>query len=851
MAENEKTNESNTPPAETPAAGTPEAAASQPAPAHAAKAKEKEKPAPSRTAPRFSAFSGLAKFLTDEQRAKLAAAPEEPTVTVESADSRRDDRRGRRPERGERRDRPARREGGDFRGGERRDRPPRPAGERRDRPPRREGEARGNERRDREGRGRGQQRGAPPRALDRGPKLDNVVSAAEKTGLQEAGFAQGLFAALEAEVERFAGALSQIDGLDAGLREVTVEQARRLLDFAKKPLERTIDGASPLVIGVVGGAGVGKSMLIEALAGDAGHPADRADDGRLSTVWHGIRFVETPGDEHVDGLVEIRMEGVAPVHAGRPLLVIENMRVNLHDGFAFDRFLKDPESILGPTPRVDEIDEVPKVALPAFSLATQPQHKARSAQLRQLSRFDLVEGALARRLSSRARLLRIQRFIDDFIEAVLPLRDYALTVNLQSHLEAKAWQGRLAETTAELAKWGEEARASVQAGAAAPLASLRGQLEAFVNKHAGDRNVQELWEKRIAGLNFKAHEAAELKRLAESFRAVASAVIERTKAARQPGEGPLPQPVLMAEVPPIFRETTNAFRNKLAGVIDPLQWVLPVEAGEIDLQDALAPLPQDVNRLAGELTKRLDRLEKRLADDVLGKLNAGIVAPVDRRLSAESRAILDALFNLGREGHAMIAVVNEVLLSLVQRLVERAAENHGIKLPLVQKMVREPGHRTKLLVPASRDLFMLARRLQDALGERVDLVPAVEQTDARIAAALLPAKIKPGLIKVNEEKRMAQVKVPRGESGKAFGRNGGNQRLAAALTGYHLHLRIAKDKDLQELAQANAAAQAEKAAARAAAKAARAAEKAAAEKPAEPAAAAEPTEPTTSPSQES
>lgn len=782
MAENEKPAESDS---ETPAA--------KPEPAARPAKPKKAKPAPA-PAERFSPFGALAKLLTEEERAKLTPAPEKPAITVESG--RRDERRGGRDERrGFRDDR-------GNRGGERRDerRGP-PAGERRDGARRFEGR-RDEGKRDPRGERRGPPRGRPERPGEHGgPKLEQVVASAEKSGMQEAVFAQTLLHALTSEVDRFCAALGNIEGLDAGLRKVTEEQMRRLLEHAHAPLNKTIDGEAPIVIGVTGGPKVGKSTLIEALAGDAGSEVTKDENGRSATLWRGIKFFEMPTHETVDGVVELRMEGIEHHHEGRPLLVLENLRLDLHDGFAFEKFMKDPDAMLGPENPHDDFDAVPKVHLLAFNLATQPAFKNRGARLREISRFRVVEQLLARRLHSRARLLRTQRFIDDLIDAIVPLRDFALTVNLQSHVEAKAWQSRLAETTAALAKWGDEMRASLKGNAALPFASLRSQLDAFANKHAGDRQADELWAKRLASLWLTAHEEAEFNRVWESYRQTANAILERTKAARQPGEGPLPQPVLMTTVPPIFRETTNAFRQRLTAVIDPLQWVTKPVAAEKTIAEPES-LPADRDRMLAAMNRRLDQIERRLAEDLQAKFVASILAPVDRRLNAESRTILDALFNLGREGHMVLAVVNEVLLSLVQRLVERAADNFHIKLPLIQKMVREPGHRTKLLVPPSRDLFMLARRLQDALGERIDMVPAVEENEARVAAALLPAKIKPELVKINEEKRMAQVKVPRNESGKAFGRNGSNQRLAASLVGYHLHLRIAKDKDLQEAAAA-------------------------------------------------
>ncbi len=296
-------------------------------------------------------------------------------------------------------------------------------------------------------------------------------------------------------------------------------------------------------------------------------------------------------------------------------------------------------------------------------------------------------------------------------------------------------------------------------------------------------------------------------RLKDSFQKTAAELIDRSKSSRaSQGEGPLPQPVLMTGVPQVFRDATSAFRGQLAAVVDPRRWI----AADKPEAPAITPpeaYPEEKEQLKAHLAAHIGGLQKQLTDAITGHLVGGYIAPLNQRLSPDNRAYVDALFLLGREGHNLLEVVNEVLITLVQRLIERAAEQHRIRLPLIQKVVREPGHRTKMLVPPSRDLFMLARRLQQALGERVDLVPAVEEINGRIAAALLPAKIKPFMIKTNVERRTAQVRIPRGQSGKAFGRNGTNQRLAASLVGFHLHLRIAKD---QELADAQKAWESEK-----------------------------------------
>lgn len=703
--------------------------------------------------PRHSAFGALAKFLTPEGRAKLSTGP----TTGETLAASTEDTA----------DQPATNE----------------IRERRRMPPRRKGAAKKHNQNRRE---RGTKQ---PMA----PRIEQAVAVAERFGQEEAHFAQTLVQALVHEVDRFTTQLDTIAGLDVDLKSAVQTGVQRMLALAQEPLTKAVDGSAPLTIGVAGSAGVGKSTLIEALAKESGQEPARDAEGRLSTIWRGIRFVEMPTSQPVDGIIEVRMAGIEPVPTRRPLLVFENVRVNLHDGFAFEKFLKDPDSYLGPVARFEEEDTIAKVHLLAFNLAKRPEHKGRSPRLLEASRFTMVETELARRLQARAKVLRIHSFLDALIESIIPLRDFALTVNLQTHAEAKTLQSRLGEMIAATAAWGDNVRKSIREHVKQWLASLRNQLEAFANKHAGERDVPELWSKRLAGLDLPHQVATECAQIESEFKKHASRLADWLKTRRQAGEGPLPQPVIAANPVPALREVLAEFRTKLANVVNPLTWVAPLAPFAPNLEE-VGDFPPDRDRLLANLTRRLDKLERRLVEEVETRFVAAILLPMERRFTAESRILLDALFHLGREAHSLMVVANEVLLSLTQRLIERCAEQQGIKLPLIQKIVRQPGHRTKLLVPPSKDLFPMARRLQEVLGERVDLVPAEEDPAACIAAALMPAKLKPAMVTVNEEKRAAQVRVPRRESGKAFGRNAANQRLAATLTGYHLHLRIAKDE---------------------------------------------------------
>jgi N utilization substance protein A len=117
----------------------------------------------------------------------------------------------------------------------------------------------------------------------------------------------------------------------------------------------------------------------------------------------------------------------------------------------------------------------------------------------------------------------------------------------------------------------------------------------------------------------------------------------------------------------------------------------------------------------------------------------------------------------------------------------------------IRAIAREPGHRTKIAV-LSNDMNVdpvgacvgargsrVRQVVQELRGEKVDIVEWRDQTEAFVAEALSPARVKE--VRLDEEDKIATVIVPDHQLSLAIGKEGQNARLSARLTGYKIDIK--------------------------------------------------------------
>jgi len=117
----------------------------------------------------------------------------------------------------------------------------------------------------------------------------------------------------------------------------------------------------------------------------------------------------------------------------------------------------------------------------------------------------------------------------------------------------------------------------------------------------------------------------------------------------------------------------------------------------------------------------------------------------------------------------------------------------------LKAVAREPGHRTKIAV-ASNDSnvdpvgacvgargLRVRQVVNELRGEKVDIVPFVDNASELVMKALAPAKVRE--VRIHEDTGIAEVIVPDFQLSLAIGKEGQNARLAARLTGWRVDIK--------------------------------------------------------------
>lgn len=134
--------------------------------------------------------------------------------------------------------------------------------------------------------------------------------------------------------------------------------------------------------------------------------------------------------------------------------------------------------------------------------------------------------------------------------------------------------------------------------------------------------------------------------------------------------------------------------------------------------------------------------------------------------------------------------VKELFKLEVPEISESVIKVHAIE--------REAGYKTKLAVvsvdpkvdPIGACVGVRGSRIRNVIdelnGEKVDILPWVEQPELMISTALKPAAI--NSITLDYEKKSADVLVDEDQLSLAIGRRGANVRLASRLTGWEINI---------------------------------------------------------------
>jgi len=127
----------------------------------------------------------------------------------------------------------------------------------------------------------------------------------------------------------------------------------------------------------------------------------------------------------------------------------------------------------------------------------------------------------------------------------------------------------------------------------------------------------------------------------------------------------------------------------------------------------------------------------------------------------------------------------------------------------IKAIAREAGSRSKIAVfsndehidPVGSCVGQRGTRVntvtQELSGEKIDIIPWLENAKQFISNALSPAKVIS--IEINETEHKAVVEVAEDQLSLAIGKGGQNVRLAAKLTGWRIDIKSGENKDIPSI----------------------------------------------------
>lgn len=293
-------------------------------------------------------------------------------------------------------------------------------------------------------------------------------------------------------------------------------------------------------------------------------------------------------------------------------------------------------------------------------------------------------------------------------------------------------------------------------------------------------------------------------------------LVEEQRLKRESGEE-IPEEELIKKFNPrseiMLSEANQNGEDYKVGDIIETKLEVPAEYGRMAAQTAKQVIVQRLREAErdhifneykdkeGELVLgTIQRKEGRRIIVDLGK--AGAILPMEEQIRSE-RYTIGARLNffivevrVGNKGPEIILsrthpeIVRELFSTEVPEIAAGTVE--------IKSISREAGSRSKVAVvahdenidPVGSCVGQRGSRVQTVInelgGEKIDIIEWDKDIKKFIMNSLSPAEIED--IKLNEENRIASVKVAENQLSLAIGRNGQNVRLAAKLTGWKIDI---------------------------------------------------------------
>lgn len=197
-------------------------------------------------------------------------------------------------------------------------------------------------------------------------------------------------------------------------------------------------------------------------------------------------------------------------------------------------------------------------------------------------------------------------------------------------------------------------------------------------------------------------------------------------------------------------------------------------------------------------------------DKTMGYISRENLLPVDKFRPGQiiNALVVDIIED--KRGTSQI-ILSRTVTEFIKAIIKKEVPEVASEAVIINKIVREPGVRSKILVSAGEEdqgidpvgtilgrknirIINIMREISTSLSEKIDIVENnPEDLELVVMDALEPAEIEKVDID-DENKRMVVYCYPE-EASLAVGRRGSNVRLASELLGYEIEIRTIKEDE--------------------------------------------------------
>jgi N utilization substance protein A len=200
-------------------------------------------------------------------------------------------------------------------------------------------------------------------------------------------------------------------------------------------------------------------------------------------------------------------------------------------------------------------------------------------------------------------------------------------------------------------------------------------------------------------------------------------------------------------------------------------------------------------------------------DKTMGYISRDNLLPIDRFRPGQVINALVVDIVEDKRGTSQI-VLSRTVPDFVVAIIKREVPEVGSEAVVIDKIVREPGVRSKILVSAGEEdpsidpvgtilgrknirIINIMREISTSLQEKIDIVENnPEDLEVVVMDALEPAEIE--RVEVDKENNKLTVYCYPEEASLAVGRRGSNVRLASELVGYEIDIQTIKEDEIVE-----------------------------------------------------